>query len=1070
MKHGGVFAVLLLLVPSACGVDASLGDEIAVDCASNQDCPAGFICNPNSNSCVDGENPDFVPPTLDDFIVTPAILGPGGDGTGLLTVAVEFSEPLAVLPELVLLAPSGNLPLDVIQGRPGDAVFEATRLVTATEPKVPEDVALAVVVVAEDYGGNRVETLVEEAVILDFEPPRPAGARLDIRPAPNSPLGVVDARLGGDVVGSLDVAGLGSVVVATLELSEVVDDPATQIVLFATDGTNVIDFEYSETVEGQHTFRRAIGSEPEGAYSVRIVATDDLGNSLPSDGLEIGALRVDRTAPAPVAVDSPDAVIYSRMPWGTDANGGEARFSVVGAPGAAAGAAYVLAIGADGFGGGAIGATTVEADGSFTLPVDPPDRRDLFVVTLDGAGNLAPPQRVRDVVFVATMGAKIAGSTADNPHRFLSVPRWDPSREQASGEELAQGPLLEAHCPDACGVGSASTDGSGYWKTPVVNGPEGAPLQTFLPRQEMAVGYDPLSDEVFVFGGWYDGQPASRESWSFEGSRWTRRSLSGPAPRRGARMVTMPVHVGGGVVAERLVLYGGRQSVLDSPSCPGSNFVCSDSWYWNGFSWTSFSPTGPQPPARGGHGMAYDELRQRTVVYGGQGPSGRLGDTWELGCNGSGCSWNEFTSAGPVPARESMAMSFDGRAGGLVMWGGTTSTGDVSDFWERIGTGWSRQTLSVAAPVSDHWAVYDESKDVVLGWGLAYTSQPDASLCQRPPVYRSGAALCVPFLFGNSPIQAGSSYAVYNPSSTDVVVFSRMYEPGKTFRWNAGSKDRPAHLFEVNAGTLLGGGLLSRKIDFTGDQAPAVPGWERDTGELFGLQGSLGELGWTCTPDDAEIVGGVSEDGTRAELNSYLHASFGFQSSANYECSWNLAVPNGTYNVVLWIRDADNFGVGSGFRVEGSEELEVSSGAGLVASSFAVTVSDGNLSVETFDPDLGDGIDPDHAIAAIEVYEQPPVEEISLRWDGGSSSNVDGTDFFAWDGLAWVPIGSLSEGPGQIGSFLWTPSLAEARRFFRTSPLQLSVVAVPSGTNGKTKATVATDYVEAAVKYRLRGN
>src|SRR6266516_6167944 len=53
-------------------------------------------------------------------------------------------------------------------------------------------------------------------------------------------------------------------------------------------------------------------------------------------------------------------------------------------------------------------------------------------------------------------------------------------------------------------------------------------------------------------------------------------------------------------------------------------------WVWDGRDWKKLSPA-TSPPLRDEYQMAYDEVRQQVVLFGGRGGVGgtvRLGDTW----------------------------------------------------------------------------------------------------------------------------------------------------------------------------------------------------------------------------------------------------------------------------------------------------------------------------------------------------------------------------------------------------------------------------------------------------------
>ncbi len=64
------------------------------------------------------------------------------------------------------------------------------------------------------------------------------------------------------------------------------------------------------------------------------------------------------------------------------------------------------------------------------------------------------------------------------------------------------------------------------------------------------------------------------------------------------------------------------------------NTYHNDTWEWNGSTWTRVL-TANAPSQRGVAGMAFDSVRNRAVLFGGNGPSGHLGDLWEY----DGTNW-----------------------------------------------------------------------------------------------------------------------------------------------------------------------------------------------------------------------------------------------------------------------------------------------------------------------------------------------------------------------------------------------------------------------------------------------
>ena len=78
------------------------------------------------------------------------------------------------------------------------------------------------------------------------------------------------------------------------------------------------------------------------------------------------------------------------------------------------------------------------------------------------------------------------------------------------------------------------------------------------------------------------------------------------------------------------------------------------------------------PPARRGHAMAYDAIRQQTVLFGGLDQTGQpdaLGDTWIW----NGTSWSEDRGNGP-PDRYGHAMAYDIARNEIVVFGGTNGS------------------------------------------------------------------------------------------------------------------------------------------------------------------------------------------------------------------------------------------------------------------------------------------------------------------------------------------------------------------------------------------------------------
>jgi hypothetical protein len=98
--------------------------------------------------------------------------------------------------------------------------------------------------------------------------------------------------------------------------------------------------------------------------------------------------------------------------------------------------------------------------------------------------------------------------------------------------------------------------------------------------------------------------------------------------------------------------------------------------------------------------MAYDQQRQRVVMFGGCSASGWfLGDTWEL----VGNTWQQvFPPQSPSP-RWNHAMDYDPVRGVVVLIGGFNG-GFANDVWEYDGVTWTQRTPQCAVPIGHEGA------------------------------------------------------------------------------------------------------------------------------------------------------------------------------------------------------------------------------------------------------------------------------------------------------------------------------------------------------------------------------
>lgn len=250
-----------------------------------------------------------------------------------------------------------------------------------------------------------------------------------------------------------------------------------------------------------------------------------------------------------------------------------------------------------------------------------------------------------------------------------------------------------------------------------------SPFPPPAPRYAAATAYDPVSDGLFVFGGWLGAGVTTSESWFHgfaPGSDWQRRLLSGPAPqsRSRATLTYDPVR-------SRVILFGGYyvDPVL------GAVYL-NDVWTASpsGTGWTALNPAGTPPPVRADHVTVYDAAQDRLLIFGGANTTTpELSDTWELTLSGTP-QWSQVNT-NTAPARKRAAAILDGANSRLVVFGGSVGSTSMNDVWALSLSNPIKWTvLSVSgtppSPREGHTGIFDpvQERMIVFGGGYPYIS------------------------------------------------------------------------------------------------------------------------------------------------------------------------------------------------------------------------------------------------------------------------------------------------------------------------------------------------------------
>ena len=231
------------------------------------------------------------------------------------------------------------------------------------------------------------------------------------------------------------------------------------------------------------------------------------------------------------------------------------------------------------------------------------------------------------------------------------------------------------------------------------------------PRVRHSAIYDPVRNRMVLFGG-LAGSSLKNDVWelTFSGTpAWHQIHTAGvgPSPRSGHSAVYDPVR-------DRMIIYAGNGG-----SALGDVWTLSFS---GTPAWTQLGPTGTPPANRFGHGAIYDPVRDRLVIWAGQGSAGYRNDVWALSLAGVP-SWSQLLpTGGPPPARSRSTAIYDAVRDRMVTFGGKDAVTFYDDAWALSFSGspaWTALAPSGTGPTAryGHSSIYDPVRDRMVLFG-----------------------------------------------------------------------------------------------------------------------------------------------------------------------------------------------------------------------------------------------------------------------------------------------------------------------------------------------------------------
>jgi N-acetylneuraminic acid mutarotase len=219
------------------------------------------------------------------------------------------------------------------------------------------------------------------------------------------------------------------------------------------------------------------------------------------------------------------------------------------------------------------------------------------------------------------------------------------------------------------GVNDSTTVPSFFNDTWEYDGSDWTSIQTVHtpPAQDgLSMAYDSCRQKVVMLAD-------QRETWEYDGIDWTKVATSSAPPNRRLAALVFDSR------RCRTVLFGGLP--------PGANplTALSDTWEYDGASWTQINLRG-SPSGRWAHAMVYDTNRARTVLFGGYGPiypqGQQTNDTWEY----DGTKWAQAFPQHSPGQRQQHGLAYDQIRQRVVMFGGFGGAVDGGAWEYKITT------------------------------------------------------------------------------------------------------------------------------------------------------------------------------------------------------------------------------------------------------------------------------------------------------------------------------------------------------------------------------------------------
>ena len=178
-----------------------------------------------------------------------------------------------------------------------------------------------------------------------------------------------------------------------------------------------------------------------------------------------------------------------------------------------------------------------------------------------------------------------------------------------------------------------------------------------------AMAYDQGTGDLMYFGGYVSQNVDGSDTWTFDGTSWTlRHPVTSPPGRIMGLAQDDPV-------SGNVIMFSGFSE-------PGQRNY-SDTWQWDGATWTQLHPA-TSPPPRNSATSFVDQKVNRFFIEGGVTDAGIASDLWYW----TGSNWQQVSLSTTPSTRYDQIMGYDPASETDVLFGGFNSNPpDFSDTW-----------------------------------------------------------------------------------------------------------------------------------------------------------------------------------------------------------------------------------------------------------------------------------------------------------------------------------------------------------------------------------------------------